>query len=144
MLRHFSYFPGAVVCLLLTAVTSKSQAQKAFSNLPVATDTTYGYTNTNPVKLRKGNQEKSILQEMNYLSGLTTKDNQSLVLLSRTTVLDPGYRPPLIRDRTSRKTGLLDKYVFLTANTKDTITLFIDIYNKGALMVPAGLRYELP
>ena len=144
MLRHFSYLPGVVFSLLMTAVTSESHAQKTFSNLPVATDTTYGYTNTNPVKLKKGNPEKSILREMNYLSGLTTSDKQPLVLLSRTSVLNPGYKPPLIVDRTNRKTGLLDKYVFLTAATKDTITLFIDIYSKGALMLPAGLRYELP
>jgi hypothetical protein len=144
MTRHFRHLSGAVLSLLLIAVASESNAQKAFANLPVATDSTYGYTNTNPVKLKKGNQEKSILQEMNYLSGLTTNDKQHLVFLHRTAVLNPGYKPPLITDRTAPKAGVLDKYVFLTADTKDTVTLFIDIYSKGTLMLPVGLTYELP
>ena len=38
--------------------------------------------------------------------------------------------------------GLLDKYVFVTSNTKDTVKLFVDIYSKGELMVPIGLKFE--
>lgn len=144
MTRHFSHLTGAVIGVMLTAVASESQAQKAFSKLSVATDSTYGYVDTNPVKLKKGGREKSILQEMNYLSGLSTSDKQPLVLLHRTSVLDPGYKEPLLKDLSSQRGGLLDKYVFLTANTKDTITLFIDIYSKGPVSLPVGLTYELP
>lgn len=144
MKRHFSNLSVLVICIFLLAMGSKAQAQKAFSKLPSATDSTYGYTNTNPIRLKKGNTEKSIMQEMNYLSGLTTKDKQHLVLLHRSAVANPGYKEPLLRDLYNSKGGVLDKYVFLTANTKDTITLFIDIYSKGTLMLPAGLMYELP
>jgi hypothetical protein len=62
---------------------------------------------------------------------------------------NPNFKKPLINlyDRTTGmpingKLGLLDKYVFLTSSTKDTVTLFVDIYNKGDLMLPVGLKYE--
>ncbi|MGO4293341.1 hypothetical protein [Chitinophaga sp. RAB17] len=144
MKRHFSNLSAFVICIFLLAMGSEARSQKAFSKLPSATDSTYGYTNTNPIRLKKGNAGKSIMQEMNYLSGLTTRDKQHLVLLYRSAVANPGYKEPLLKDLYNSKGGVLDKYVFLTANTKDTITLFIDIYSKGPLMLPVGLIYELP
>jgi hypothetical protein len=44
----------------------------------------------------------------------------------------------------SGKLGILDKYVFLTSVTRDTVILFVDIYNKGRLQLPVGLKYEQP
>jgi hypothetical protein len=149
MKRHFCI--RYVVCLGLATMIYPSHAQQPFRNLPNATDSTYGYSGMNPIRLRKGNTEKSILQQMNYLSGLTTADRQRLVLLSHSSVADPGSKEPFINvnDRFSKSpanasTRVLDKYVFLTADTKDTITLFIDIYNKGEVMLPVGLKYEAP
>ena len=72
-----------------------------------------------------------------------------MVLLFRATTDNPSYNEPAIKieGRNTRmplsgKLGLLDKYVFLTSNTKDTVTLFVDIYNKGDLFLPIGLKYE--
>jgi hypothetical protein len=67
------------------------------------------------------------------------------------TTANPTYKEPSIRINNrftgmpiSGKSGLLDKYVFLTSNTMDTISVFVDIYNKGTLMIPIGLKYEQP
>ena len=114
-----------------------------------ATDTTYGYTAQNALRLKKGNQEKSVAYYQKFLSGLKTHDNQSLELLFIATVNDPNYKQPAIKINNrftgmpiSGKLGLLDKYVFLTSNTKDTVKVFIDLYNKGTLRLPIGLKYE--
>ncbi|MBO9730879.1 MAG: hypothetical protein J7623_19725 [Chitinophaga sp.] len=144
MKRHLRCSVTIVTVLLLAAITRQSYAQRAFQKLSAATDSTYGYASTNPIKLKNGSVERSILEEMNYLSGLTTTSKEHLVLVKRSSVLSPGYDPPLLKDRFSSKSGLLDKYVFLTANTNDTITLFIDIHNRGDVMVPVGLTYEQP
>ncbi|MBS0031872.1 hypothetical protein ACTJJ0_31425 [Chitinophaga sp. 22321] len=149
MLRHFSRMSACVTCMSLMLFVSESNAQQAFTRLQQSADSTYGYAADNPVRLKNGNTDKSIINGMNYLSGLVTANKQRLVLVTRSAVPDPRGKQAIVNDRftggpLNGKAGILDKYVFLTADTKDTITLFIDIYNKGAVMVPVGLRYELP
>jgi hypothetical protein len=135
--------------LILLCFTNTSFGQKDFTKLMTSTDSSYGYSAQNPLKLKKGNQGKSIINSKKFLSGLITEDNQSLIYLFRATVGNPDYKEPKIKLNNrytgmplSGKLGLLDKYVFLTSNTKDTVKLFVDIYNKGTLMLPIGLRYE--
>jgi len=146
-------FPSNPQCFIFLGtfifLAAFTYGQKDFSNLTTSTDSTFGYTNLNPLKLKKGNQEKSIANSYIFLSGLKTLDNQSLSLLIRATTDNPNFKKPLIKlyDRSTGmpingKLGLLDKYVFLTSNTKDTVTLFVDIYNKGDLFLPVGLKYE--
>src|SRR5688572_11381564 len=133
--------------LLFSAKTS--YGQKDFTKLGTSTDSTFGYSAQNPLKLKKGSQAKSFDNSYKFLSGLKTHDNQTLELLVRSTTGNPAYKEPAIRISNrqtglpmSGKLGLLDKYVFLTSNTKDTITLYVDIYNKGDLSLPIGLKYE--
>ncbi len=123
--------------------------QKDFSKLATSKDSTFGYSSLNPLKLKKGNQGKSINNSQNFLAGLKTLDNQRLTFLFRSSEKDPVHREPPIRINNrfngipiSGKLGILDKYVFLTSNTKDTVTLFVDIYNKGDLFLPVRLKYE--
>lgn len=146
----FKISPGIlIVTLLISAKTS--YGQKDFLSLPASTDSLYGYTARNPLKLKKGNQEKSIANANIFLSGLTTQDGQLLGLLFRATTSNPTYKEPAIKINNrytgmplNGKTGILDKYVFLTSNTKDTVTLYVDIYSKGELLLPIGLKYEQP
>ncbi len=140
------------VCLILGTLllfANTSYGQKEFSKLFNSTNTSYGYTAQNALRLKKGNQGKSISYSYSFLSGLKTQDNQTLILLFRAIVNDPNYKEPAIKINNrftgmpiSGKLGLLDKYVFLTSNTKDTIRIFVDVYNKGTLMLPIGLKYE--
>ncbi len=138
----FLFFLALIFC------SKNSYGQKDFTKLTTSIDSTLGYTAENPLKLKKGNQQKSIDNSYKFLSGLRTLNNQTLTLLFRTSISDPAYTKPAIRINNRHtgvpingKLGILDKYVFLTSNTKDTITLFIDIYNKGSLFLPVGLKY---
>ena len=126
-----------------------SYGQNNFSKLLSSTDSTYGYTAINPLKLKKGNQQNSITNSIIFLKGLKTQDGQALTLLFRVSTSDPNYKEPAIRLQNrftglpvGGKLGILDKYVFLTSTKKDTVTLFVDIYNKGSLMLPIGLKYD--
>jgi hypothetical protein len=139
--------PGLLAIFLF--FTKTLHGQKGFIKLETSTDSSYGYTAKNPLKLKNGNQAKSMTNSYNFLSGIRTQDNQTLKLLSRVIVSDPGYKEPAIKINNratglpiSGKLGMLDKYVFLTTNTNDTITLYIDIYNKEKLFLPIGLKYE--
>lgn len=140
-------FGLTLATLLLSAKTSFGQ--KEFLNLQASADSSYGYTAQNPLRLKKGNQQKSMEHAYKFLVGLRTQDGQTLTLLSRATTDNPNYKEPKIK-LTNRYTGmplsgnlgLLDRYVFLTSTTKDTINLYVDVYNKGELQLPVGLKYE--
>jgi 6-phosphogluconolactonase (cycloisomerase 2 family) len=122
-------------------------AQSDFSALKVSTDSTYGYTNGNPLKMKKGNRAKSISYSIDFLKSLRTTDNQKLELIKRFTVDDPSSNKSKTQ-LTNRHTGmplsgnleLLDKYVFVTTEKHDTVTIYVDIYSKGELKVPNGLK----
>jgi len=145
----FSNTPYSLIVATLIFCSTTVYGQKVFSKLGTSTDSTFGYTNLNPLKLKKGNQGKSIDNSQIFLAGLKTLDNQSLTFLFRSSEKDHSYKEPAIRINNrfngmpiSGKLGILDKYVFLTSITKDTVTLFVDIYNKGDLFLPVGLKYE--
>lgn len=146
IIRRYAFF---LLVLTLMFCSTNSFGQKEFTKLTAATDSTFGYTVENPLKLKKGNAGKSIDNSHKFLSGLRTFDNQTLSLLYRTSTSDPAYKEPRIRINNRQtglplggKMGILDKYVFVTSTTKDTVTLFVDIYNKGNLFLPVGLKYE--
>ena len=145
-------FSNSIYCIIFAILifsSKTSDGQKDFTKLVTSTDSTYGYNARNPLKLKKGDQGKSIDNSYKFLSGLKTIDNQTLTLLFRATTDNPTYKEPAIRINNrqtglpiSGKLGLLDKYVFLTSGTKDTVTLYVDIYNKGDLFLPIGFKYE--
>lgn len=125
-----------IVALLL--FTTLTYGQKDFSNLSTTADSLYGYIPQNPLRLKNGNPGKSIVNSYNLVAGLQTLNGQNLTFLFRSSMPDPNHKDAAIK-LYNRFTGLplngklgrLDKYVFLTSTTKDTITLFVDIYNKG-------------
>ncbi|HVK97942.1 MAG TPA: hypothetical protein VM368_08995 [Flavisolibacter sp.] len=136
------------IALLFVSATT-ALGQKEFLSLQTSADSSFGYTTQNPMRLKKGNQQKSMEYAYNFLIGLRTQDGQTLKLLSRATVINPSHRESKIK-LTNRFTGmplsgnlgLLDRYEFLTVNTKDTVRLYVDTYNKGELYLPVGLKYE--
>jgi len=143
--------PASFILLFAAPIcfTNSSFGQNDFTKLATSTDSSYGYSAENPLKTKKGNLVKSIINSENFLSGLKTEDNQSLIYLFRGTVSNPTYKEPKVRIYNrytgvplSGKSGLLDKYVFVTSNTRDTVRLFVDTYNKGTLLLPIGLKFE--
>jgi len=141
-------FRTSLICLIILVTFGAAKAQTEFSKLSVSTDSTYGRRPTNPIKLRKGEMGRSIAYSVAYLSGLRTPDNQTLQRIARITVTDPAYHKPAIGLTVratglpaSGKLGLLDKYVFLTSVKRDTLILYVDIYNRGNLALPVGFKY---
>jgi hypothetical protein len=112
--------------------------QTDFSDIPVSTDSTYGYTDTNPLKMKRGNPGKSIGYSYDFLSGLTTLDNKGLRFVQRSTVENPENNEA----KSNASNRQLDKYIFVTHDKKDTLTIYVDIYRKADLLVPLGLKYR--
>lgn len=141
-------FGGTIWSVMFLGFCTISYGQKSFAALTVSSDSLYGYSSAKPLTLKKGSQLKSIQYAENFLSGLRTNNDQTLQLISRSSIPNPNHKQPFI-ELNNRFTGapirgnlgILDKYVFLTSDTKDTITLFVDIDNKGKLSLPFGLKY---
>ncbi|MEX1239250.1 MAG: hypothetical protein WEB30_06020 [Cyclobacteriaceae bacterium] len=124
-------------------------AQTDFSRTAVSIDSTYGYTDTNPLRMKIGNVGKSIGYSYDFLHGLTTHDDQKLKFVQRTTVDNPNYkrsRTQLTNPDTEMslrpKGSELDRYIFFTSKEKDTVTIYVDVYRKGTLKIPIGLKFK--
>jgi hypothetical protein len=132
-----------LVILIILGLPAISIGQN-FNKLTNSTDSTYGYSPYNPLKLKKGDPAGSIKNTREFLLGLKTNDGQELELLGRSSMGDPNFKEPKIMLEKLGKGGILDRYTFLTSNTKDTIRLYVDIYHKEKLMVPVGLKFVRP
>lgn len=116
-----------------------------FAKLPQSTDSTYGYSAYNPLKLKKGDPVESVGNSKKFLNGLKTVTDQSLIILGRSGVEDPNYKePPGGILASLGDGGILDRYRLVNSITKDTIILYVDIYHKDKLMIPLGLKYIKP
>lgn len=139
-----STFLSLFFCLV--SLTQTAFAQKDFSKLPVSADSSYGYTKTNPLPLKKGDMGKSISRTYAFLAGLKTSDQQDLQIINRYSTQKPDFKPSSIRLRNglplNGNLGILDVYTLVSSVTKDTLMLYVDIYEKGTLMVPKGLVYQ--
>ena len=132
----------------MISISCQVFSQKDFSTLVSSNDSTYGYSNINPLKMKKGDQQKSIEYSIKFLKGLRTIDNHKLNYMMRYSVGDPNYNRSSVH-LTNRftgmplngKLGLLDEYIFLVSEKMDTIRIYVDIYNKGDLLIPKGLKY---
>jgi hypothetical protein len=106
-------------------------------------DRTYGYTNINPIKIGYYDQRGSIDATYFYLSKLRTPTGSRLNLLGRASVDDPAGAPFSLPKRFGPPSGggILDYYFLQAEGMTDTIGLYFDIYRKGPLMVPCGLKF---
>ncbi len=105
--------------------------QNAFEKLAISTDSTYGYSIKNPIKINKETPLKSIEYTNNFISALRTKDNLSFNVSKRYSLEPPR--------KTFSTTNLIDVYL-LTTEKQDTIYLYVDISKGGKLFIPKGLK----
>lgn len=133
-----------LLCITLSIFVNFSFGQN-FSKLVQSTDSSYGYSINNPLKLRKGDAVGGVSNSKKFLQGLKTADGQDLIIVTRSGVVDPNYiEPPGGIAASLGDGGILDKYELVSSVTKDKIILYIDIYHKGGLMIPIGLKYDKP
>ena len=98
--------------------------------------------------MKSGNVGRSIGYSYDFLMGLRTIDDQTLKFIQRISVDNPKYKArgestdgdpgtPI-----NNKGSQLDKYTFLTSRKKDTVVIYVDVYHRGAVRIPVGLRFE--
>ncbi len=123
--------------------------QQVFKNLPLSTDSAYGFTAGSPLKMKKGEPAESIRYAELFLGKIGSVDGQPLQYIGRFFVRDPNYKKPFLQltDHFTGKPltgrgGTLDIYRFIKSRTKDTVSFYVDIYHKGELKIPIGCKVE--
>lgn len=97
-------------------------------------DKTYGYDKTNPVKVGGVREMEGPMNERRYLNGLMGPNGEEL-RYSRSGSCCEFKTPHGMLDNK----GLLDAYEVSWAGCKDTLTIYINMYDKGDLSIPVGL-----
>lgn len=138
--------------LLLLAIFSllTIAAHAQYKDAPAATDDTYGYKSSNPLRMKKGDAAKSIKYTQSFFSTLQTAAGDSLALIGRKTVHNPGYNPQNIANQVQTRAGmpisgdlgLVDQYTFRTIPGNDTIHIYVSIYRRSKLYIPVGLKLK--
>jgi len=98
------------------------------------TDNSYGYKSGNPVKVGGSNESSGPMNERRFLNGLTGPNGETVEYYREGSCC--AFRSP----NGLMGTGLLDRYKVFYKGSKDTVTIFINMYDKGDLYVPVGFK----
>ena len=117
-----------VISLIIGCSSSKGNSSDTTSSN--STDDTYGYSEKNAIKV--GGFEQGPKNERDYLNSLTGP-NGELVTFER-----KGSCCDFKTSNSPLGIGLLDVYKVWYTGKKDTVLLYINMYDKGKLKAPKG------
>ena len=112
----------------------KSIDDNTYLLIELADDKSYGYKKENPVKVGGSSESSGPLNERRYLNALLGPNGEK-VFYYRAGSCCPFKTPNGLIDNT----GMLDQYRVSWSGSKDTLNIFINMYDKGDLKIPVGL-----
>ena len=115
---------------------SNSSADTSFEIKQISQDDTYGYNKKNPVKVGGALKSMGPVNERKYLNSLLGPEGQDLLFYR------VGSCCPFKTKNGIFGSGLLDIYKVYWQGSKDTLTIYINMYDKARLMAPKGLRIK--
>lgn len=99
-------------------------------------DTTYGYQESNPVKV--GSEGGGPRNERRFLNALLGPEGQAIKYF-RAGSCCPFETP----NGMIENSGMLDLYKITWAGSADTLSIYLNMYDDGDLKIPAGLRAKI-
>lgn len=99
-----------------------------------SSDNTYGYTEANPVKVGEVHNQSGPLNERRFLNALLGPNGQP-VQYFRLGSFCHFKTPNGLVDNT----GFLDIYKVFWSGSKDTLSIYINMYDEGDPYIPTGL-----
>ena len=122
--------------LVIVALSSCGTTKTMVENLPnlPSTDETYGFTENNPVKV--GGIGSGPHNERNYLNSLTGPNGEK-VSYDRL-----GSCCEFKSKNSPFGMGLLDKYALTYEGKKDTVTIYLNMFDKAKIMAPVGFEMK--
>ena len=119
--------------ILLSSCASSTNHSASDDN-KISTDKTYGYTEKNPIKV--GGFENGPLSERNYLNSLTGPNGEKVLYERR------GSCCAFKTKNSPFGGGLLDIYAVTYEGKNDTISLYLNMYDKANLKAPIGFMMK--
>jgi hypothetical protein len=98
-------------------------------------DKTYGYDKANPVKVGGSKQSTGPVNERRYLNALEGPEGQEVKYFRAGSCCH--FKTP---NGPFNNIGLLDRYRISWYGSKDTLDIYINMYDEGDLKIPVGLK----
>lgn len=117
--------------------SSKNQAQilvdrNTFLVTEISTDKTYGLSSKNPVEVGGAANSEGPLNERRYLNALTGPNGEKI------SYHRAGSCCAVKSENGFMGYAMLDNYRVTWENSKDTISIYINMYDSGKLKAPLG------
>lgn len=100
-----------------------------------ADDKTYGYDKNNPIKVGGVKEDSGPLNERRYLNALLGPNGEQVHYYRAGSCC--AFKTP---NGFIDNTGLLDQYKVYWEGSQDTLSLYLNMYDKGDLKVPVGFK----
>lgn len=111
-------------------ISCGSQSVTSDSN----TDSTYGYSKKNPIKV--GGGDSGPANERAFLNSLTGPNGEQVMYERSGSCCGFNTR------NSAFGMGMLDIYRVTYKDKKDTVNLYINMYDKGKLKAPVGFKFK--
>jgi len=96
-------------------------------------DITYGFKESNPIKVGGVHESNGPLNERRFLNALLGPNGENVQYYRSGSCCH--FKTP---NGLFENTGLLDLYRVYWTGSKDTLNIYINIYDKGDLLIPVG------
>ncbi len=100
-----------------------------------ASDNTYGYKHTNPVKVGGIMESSGPKNERRFLNALVGPNGEKVTYFRDGSCCN--FKTP---NSAFNNMGLLDKYRVTYTGSTDTFDIYINMYDKGDLLIPVGFK----
>ncbi len=108
--------------------------EQTYKLVESATDKTYGYNPSNPIKVGGAAEMSGPLNERRFLNGLSGPNGEAIQY--HRTGSCCGFKTP----NGFNNHGMLDRYKVYWEGCQDTAILYLNMYDKGDLKVPVGFK----
>jgi hypothetical protein len=136
--------------IITSCISTKSTIKNVDENAPIpklidnstfvitefSKDIKYGYEKDYPVNIFFGTTKKDNINQQRYLNALAGPNGEKITYNKLETCC------PFPTKRNEMGVGLLDVYELKWIGQKSPVILYLNIYEKGILMVPFGLRLK--
>ncbi len=118
------------------APTPKVSNNNTFVIAEFSKDKRYGYDKDYPINIFYGDTRNEFINQQRFLNALAGPNGENITY----TKLESCC--PFPTKRSEMGAGLLDVYELKWEGQRNPVILYLNIYEKGVLMVPAGLTLK--
>ena len=139
----------ALLLIATSCVSTKSTLKNVDDNAPTpqlknnifviteySKDKKYGYNKDYPINIFYGTTKNETINQQRFLNALAGPNGEKITYTKQESCC------PFPTKRSDMGAGLLDVYELKWEGQKTPVTLYLNIYEKGILMVPVGLTLK--